>query len=591
MAILILAASISAVLCYVLIRWASQLPFSKQPSTDRWHTQVTPDSGGLAVFVSLAAVYLAFFRGQHVVAAVAAAALWLLGTLDDRLRFRARTKFMTQALVVTLALAGGVVMHVSPWPPLNWALSWLWLMGITNAFNLIDNMDGLAAGVAVIIAAFRGISLYARGELEAALLSGVIAAAFAGFLLFNLRPARIFMGDGGSLLAGFSLAALAINGPERHARGMPGLVCAALIFAYPIFDTTLVSIVRRASGRPISVGGRDHSSHRMAANGMHETAVVSTLWVFTALGCATGVLLNRVPAAVMVIFSLFFVFAAFFGVFLGTLVEPALPSQPGARALPPKMALVKAGVTGILDALMTALVGIACLMRCGLPASDSQWAALVLAAPLVMLIHAVASALACSYQHPWGGFQFSAFVTWTRIAILIAAIAGLMQATGNYPRGQELWYAVTAFALGAGLRAAFQSWRRAAALLRSHFEKDPRPCVAIYPADADGQALARFLRDAKSFGMRPAAFLDDACAGSSVEGLPVACAHRDWKRLRKEWKVATVILLGPARYTESGRALQHFLEHAGFSVATLDVQASPGTRPSLAAAESVAVLV
>jgi UDP-GlcNAc:undecaprenyl-phosphate/decaprenyl-phosphate GlcNAc-1-phosphate transferase len=230
--LLALAACISIGLNCLLIRFAHRLPFSKKATEDRWHSGSIPDSGGIAIFAAVAATYLAGFLGRHTAVALGALAFWILGTVDDRLKLSARTKFAAQTIVVGVVVGSGIVVDITSYPAINLALSWLWLMGITNAFNLIDNMDGLAAGVVVIIALFGSGLLYVNGFNTDALLSAVIAVSFLGFLLFNFKPAKIIMGDGGSMLAGFALAALTIHSPLPHARSLfAGLFYPPLTFA------------------------------------------------------------------------------------------------------------------------------------------------------------------------------------------------------------------------------------------------------------------------------------------------------------------------------------------------------------------------
>lgn len=187
---------------------------------------------------------------------------------------------------------------VTPWQWANVALSLLWIVMITNAFNLIDNMDGLCAGVVVVICLFRFWLLAAEGHMADAQMSAVIAAAFYGFLLFNYHPARIFMGDCGSLPVGFAMGALTLASPAPHPRLLlAGFFYPALTFTYPIFDTALVSVLRKLTGRPISVGGRDHSSHRLVSLGLGQRRVVWILWVLTGLGSALGLMIRWAPGA------------------------------------------------------------------------------------------------------------------------------------------------------------------------------------------------------------------------------------------------------------------------------------------------------
>ena len=195
-------------------------------------------------------------------------------------------------LRVIVVIASGVVFRVTPWEWANLVLTFLWIAGITNAFNLIDNMDGLCAGVAVIICASRFVFAVQNGDPRGALLAGDHSpAAVLGFLVFNYKPAQIFLGDCGSMFVGFSLGALAVASPVPNTRVFAStLFYPALTFLYPIFDTALVSVLRRSAGRPISVGGRDHSSHRLVSLGLTERKAVWLLWLLSAIGAAVGLL-------------------------------------------------------------------------------------------------------------------------------------------------------------------------------------------------------------------------------------------------------------------------------------------------------------
>jgi UDP-GlcNAc:undecaprenyl-phosphate/decaprenyl-phosphate GlcNAc-1-phosphate transferase len=289
---------LSALLAWLQIRADSWLGLTAAPRADRWHTKPTPSSGGLAIFLSCTAVYWMACPGRYPRIALAVAALWIFGFLDDRLRLSAKLKLAAQVAAAGFVVFGGVVFPVTPWYPLNLALNMFFIVMITNAFNLIDNMDGLCAGVVIIICVFRWSLLVSQGYRADADLCAILGAAFAGFLLFNYHPARIFMGDCGSLPIGFALAALTLAGPVTHKGGLPvGFFYPALTFAYPIFDMALVSILRKLTGRPISQGGRDHTSHRLASLGLDQRQVVWILWLLTAFGASLGIMIHLMPDA------------------------------------------------------------------------------------------------------------------------------------------------------------------------------------------------------------------------------------------------------------------------------------------------------
>jgi hypothetical protein len=199
---------LSALLTRLQIRADSWLGLTAAPRADRWHAVPTPSSGGLAIFLSCAAAYWLACPGRYPRVALAVAALWIFGFLDDRLRLRPALKLAVQVAAAGFVVLGGVVFPLTPWYLPNVALSMFWIVMITNAFNLIDNMDGLCTGVVIVICLFRSWLLTSEGYRADADLWAILAAAFAGFLFFNYHPARIFMGDCGSLPAGFALGAL-----------------------------------------------------------------------------------------------------------------------------------------------------------------------------------------------------------------------------------------------------------------------------------------------------------------------------------------------------------------------------------------------
>jgi UDP-GlcNAc:undecaprenyl-phosphate GlcNAc-1-phosphate transferase len=176
----------------------------------------------------------------------------------------------------------------------------VWLVGLTNAFNLLDNMDGLCAGTALIVAVMLLIGFWTGVSRDNAIaemtLLASLAGAAAGFLVYNFPPASIFMGDSGSMLFGFTLAALALgNKGVRASRSdvLSVIIGPAFVLLIPIFDTSLVTVARLLSGRSPAVGGRDHSSHRLVAIGLSERNAVLVLWALASVGGGIGLLLRN----------------------------------------------------------------------------------------------------------------------------------------------------------------------------------------------------------------------------------------------------------------------------------------------------------
>jgi UDP-GlcNAc:undecaprenyl-phosphate GlcNAc-1-phosphate transferase len=290
------------------------------PRADRWHQRPTATLGGVAIALGFSVPVLAL-GPVHEVGPVIALALLVtaLGVADDLRHLTPAAKLAGQTMVAVGALAAGYRLGWTGSMTADSLLTLLWLVGLTNAFNLLDNMDGLAAGVALIGATAYLMLALAHGASWDGLMLAAYAGATAGFLVFNFPPASIFMGDAGSLFLGFTLALLAVRaGAGLGARGPSAFAIPVAILAVPILDTTLVTLVRGLAGRSILAGGRDHASHRLVALGLSERGAVLALCGCAGLGAAAGVSAHMVGArhAVSIIGS-FLLGLILFGVRLG----------------------------------------------------------------------------------------------------------------------------------------------------------------------------------------------------------------------------------------------------------------------------------
>ena len=267
--------------------------------SDRWHKKPTALMGGVAIFVPVALVELAFVPLSAGALAVMAAAtfLFLIGLVDDVVELKPYQKLAGQILAAAGVIACGLTLPWTGSPPLNAAITLLWLVGITNAVNLLDNMDGLAAGIAAIAAGCLACHFLAIGQTDAVLMLAVFGAALLGFLVYNTNPASIFMGDCGSLFLGFFLAGSALLNPAagRSRTFLPVLAVPVLILFIPIFDTLFVMVQRKLAGRPVSLGGRDHTSHRLVALGLSERHAVQLLYVLAGLSGLLAIMVQNLP--------------------------------------------------------------------------------------------------------------------------------------------------------------------------------------------------------------------------------------------------------------------------------------------------------
>lgn len=258
-----------------------------RPNADRWHKRPTAMLGGVAIFLSVAVTYLAFIpRTPHNWVVVAGSAfLFAVGLIDDLLHIKPYQKLIGQVMGATLVIYYGLALPWTSSPAWNMAFTIFWLVGITNAVNLLDNMDGLASGIAAIASATLAFNFAASGQTHEALMLAMFAAALIGFLVYNSNPASIFMGDCGSMFIGFFLSSAALLSATggRSRSFLPVLAVPVLILFVPIFDTTFVTVLRKLAGRSASRGGRDHTSHRLVALGMSERRAVWMLYGFAAL--------------------------------------------------------------------------------------------------------------------------------------------------------------------------------------------------------------------------------------------------------------------------------------------------------------------
>ena len=247
------------------------------------HDSPVPYLGGLAIVAAFAVSLYFAFGGMYELFAIliAATGLSVVGFVDDHRTLGPGVKFGAQVLAALVVWSFGTRILLFHIPVLDLALTVFWIVGITNSFNLLDNMDGLSAGVAAIAAAFFWVLAAYNGQYLVGTLAVVLCGACLAFLIYNFDPARIYMGDAGALFLGFMLAVIGVRLKFTNTNtitwGVP-----LLILGYPIFDTTLVTFCRKWHGLPASRGGRDHSSHRLVRMGLSKRHAVLALYLVTA---------------------------------------------------------------------------------------------------------------------------------------------------------------------------------------------------------------------------------------------------------------------------------------------------------------------
>ncbi len=271
----ITALVLAAVATPVVRRVAWRYGFVDQPSLRKVHAAPMPRLGGVAIYLGFILALLLLgtrFRINELVGIMVGATLVsLIGGIDDRRPVNPLPKLAVQALAAGILVFSGVQVQMFHAQWLNVLVTVIWVVGITNALNFLDNMDGLSAGVATVAAAFFLLLAALNGALAAALLGACI-----GFLFYNFNPASIFMGDSGSLFIGFVLAAIGIKLRFPDNVNIVTWMVPVLALGLPILDTTLVVISRLRRGKnPLTTPGKDHISHRLArVTGSRREAVL-----------------------------------------------------------------------------------------------------------------------------------------------------------------------------------------------------------------------------------------------------------------------------------------------------------------------------
>jgi UDP-GlcNAc:undecaprenyl-phosphate GlcNAc-1-phosphate transferase len=260
-----------------------------QPSARKAHLKPVPRLGGLAIYAAFIMALLIFedrFRIPQLISILMGATLVsFLGVWDDRWSLHPLLKLVGQIVAALILVFSGVQVQFLPYLFLNVTVTILWIVGITNALNLLDNMDGLSGGIGAVAAAFFLLLAAMNGQYLVGGLAAALVGACLGFLIYNFNPATIFMGDTGSLFLGFVLAALGIKLRFPGRLDIVTWMVPVVVLGLPVFDTTLVVISRLRRGVPIYQGGKDHVSHRLVLMGLtHREAVLILYLVCGALG-------------------------------------------------------------------------------------------------------------------------------------------------------------------------------------------------------------------------------------------------------------------------------------------------------------------
>ena len=542
--------------------WALRLV--SPPREDRWHTETTPNIGGIGIFAGLAAGSLLALSLGAVSSSQAeflgilggCAILFLFGLIDDAWHLPPIAKLGGQVAAAGVVLAAGLKVEIVSNDVLATVLALIWLVGMTNAFNLLDNMDGLAATLAAIAAAFFAIDAVTihpnRGVLVLSLALLFAALAFLPFNIWPGRKAEMFMGDSGSQVLGFALAAFGLASSWKVAgTTVATLLLPLLVLAVPILDTTLVTVVRLLEGRPIYQGGRDHTSHRLVYHGLSERRAVVLLAVISAALGATSLAYNVLGNARITTVGVLLTFALLvqFGSFLSDVERnPVAAASEGGFLRRTFLVHRRRLIEVLVDfALITASFFAAYLLLVGADSSVNQRALFLASLPVVLAARYAVFIPLGLYKGVWryAGARDAARVL-TAVAVSEALAFGFVAATRSPLRDFPRAIFLVDILICSALIGASRFWERGASRgLASLRGRAGARRVLIVGAGRTGRSLLRELRETP--GERVVGFIDDdpRLWRRRLQGAPVLGSADESARIILEAQPDQVLLTIP----------------------------------------------
>jgi len=537
---------------------ATRFGYIAAQRADRWHQRPVALFGGVAIGLTLL-IGLFVFNEFHkiTVLLVCAGLMFATGLLDDVRPLRPSTKLVMQIAIASVFLSFGFRLNWTVSLTIDTMLTLIWVVGMINAFNLLDNMDGLCGGLALIVGTALLLQLGPGAPGSEAFLKArylaLLMGATAGFLVYNVYPATIFMGDSGSLLLGVSFAALTL-GRARDVAGATSdplsvVAVPVLVLLIPIFDTALVTASRVLSGRSPAEGGRDHSSHRLVALGLSERKAVILLWLLAGIGGGLGVAveyLNLRWAGVAA--SLFLIAMMFFAIHLSRV---RVYESAGSATLDPNAVAQRVGdflfKSRVIEVMLDlARVSIAYytsyLLRFEGVDFDLNFPVFYRTLPLVSSVQMIALFAVGTYRGVWRYFGLMDTVDIAK-GVLFGTVAAvpIVLYVFKFPQYSRTVFVIDALLLSALLTASRVSFRLIGELL--HRNRSSAQRVVVYGAGDGGAMVVReFANTNKAPQM--VGFIDDDPRKQKVrvQGYPVLGPFETLVELIENGDVEVVVI-------------------------------------------------
>ncbi|PYT00020.1 MAG: hypothetical protein DMF63_08600 [Acidobacteria bacterium] len=539
LAVGVISLALAAGLTFAVRELASRMGFVAKPKSDRWHKRPTAMMGGVAIFLATIIAYAAFVpkTTENLIVIGASSFLFLVGLIDDVINIKPYQKLFGQLIGATIIVGLGPRLPLTGYELIDMWITVFWLIGITNAINLLDNMDGLSAGIAAIASASLAVGFAINGQTVELMLISIFIGALVGFLIFNFNPASIFMGDCGSMFVGFLLASSVLVGQTGgRSRGIFSILAVpVLILFVPIFDTTLVTVIRKLWGRKASQGGRDHTSHRLVALGLSERAAVMMIYVFAiAAGLLSLAVSELKTFQSLALTGIFTVILTLIGVYLSKVKvyeerEEELATQNNAVfAFLINFSHKRRVFEVFLDAfLITFSYYVAYSLLYPSFESGSNWDLFIKTVPLLVVLKLFAFLAVGVYRGIWRYTSVGDLITFTKgvvIGSILSVVAVLLlYRFQNFSRAVFILDGIILLLVMLGSRLAFRLIRE---FLPPGATSDGRR-VLIYGAGDGGEMVLRELRNNADWKYQPIGFIDDDPhkKGKVINGLQVFDAN------------------------------------------------------------------
>jgi UDP-GlcNAc:undecaprenyl-phosphate GlcNAc-1-phosphate transferase len=531
-----------------------------RPKTDRWHKKPTAMLGGIALWFAVTfvmAAYLLFVPHETPYGWVvlgASSFLFFVGLADDLFHAKPYQKLIGQVMGAAFVIYYGLTLPWTHSAPVNMVITIFWLIGITNAVNLLDNMDGLAAGIAAIASSFLALSFITNGQTTEALMLAVFTAALVGFLIYNSNPASIFMGDCGSMFIGFFLASTALMSSAAGGRSrsfLPVLAVPILILFIPIFDTTFVTVLRKLSGRSASQGGRDHTSHRLVALGLSERRAVWMLYGFAGLSGVLALLVRELTLDISLPIILgFTVVLTLLGVYLAGVKVYDEEEVKAAHETPLFAFLIdlsyKRRIFEVLLDVVLIILAYYCayVMRFGAMSQSGAWSVFLRTLPVLVFVKMATLLVMGVYRGIWRYTSVDDLINIAK-AIIIGSVVSVLALLFKFrfeslSRTVFLLDAMLLLLMLAGSRMAFRLFRQLLPAARAR-----KGCrVLIYGAGDAGELLLRELLNNRELQYAPVGFVDDDPnkKGKVIHGLRVFGGNGALQTICRQQRVDEVLI-------------------------------------------------